>query len=99
MPALAAEAVVVAVRSVVMGDDRGGVEEECPEIVDAAAYPQAGRPSVAAAAARPVVRDFRGTDDHGAGSEIDATAEAVAAVTIVLSLIVVVLLPGGCVRL
>src|SRR5262249_54878610 len=72
------EAIWVAVGGVVLGDDGRGVEEECAEVVDAAAHPEAVRAAVIrVAAAGPVVGDPRSADDHGAGRDVDAAAEAV----------------------
>ena len=66
----------------VAGDDGRGVEKERPEVVNAAAHPLAIRPpAVAVAATGRVVADFRSAGDHGAGRNINATAQTIAAIT------------------
>src|SRR6266851_7709302 len=80
-PGLIPEAIVISVRGVVASDDGRGVEDECPEIVDAAAHSLAVRPSGRApATAGHVVGDVRSAHNHGPGRDIHAAAEAVAAV-------------------
>src|SRR5438132_4583059 len=78
-PGLIPEAIVVAAGGVVAGDDGRGVEEECPQVVDAAAHSLAvGPPAVAVAAAGHVMVDLRSADDYGPGRDIHPAAQAVA---------------------
>src|SRR6516164_9959460 len=70
-----------------MSDDRLGVGEERPQVVDAATYAKAIHAAVGAVAATgPVVGDRRSADEHRATRDIDATAETGAAVGTILTI-------------
>src|SRR6266481_5200713 len=79
---LISEAIVVAGGGMVESYDGCVIEEQRPEVVNAAARSLAVRPPVVAiATAGHVVGDVRSTDDYGAGRvDINAAAGAVAAI-------------------
>src|SRR5438309_10959229 len=82
--ALIAETIVIAGGGTVAADNRRGIEEKCPEVVDTAAHALAIRPcAIAVAAAGGVVADVRSTHEDGSGRDINAAAQAVAAIATV----------------